>query len=103
MAKRRYKWFVYPFNAHTNAAFARELPEENLMRDVFCADGIIRTLWECPILLLRRFWESRESLSIDFQIFNVSGPSRMIQGRMRECTFLFKKKHLARPKSLTKS
>lgn len=103
MAKKRYTWFAYPLNARTNEAFARELPEENLWRNIFCTDGIIRTLWECPINLLRRFWESRETLSIDFQILNVCGPSKRIQGRVRECTFLFKKKCLTKPKVLTKS
>jgi len=101
MAKQKYRWFVYPLNSETNASFARELPEENLLRDIFCYDGITRTLWECPINLLRFFWESRSS-SINFQIFNVCGPSKRIAGRIRECTFLFNKKHLMKPKLRTK-
>ena len=31
MAKQKYRWFVYPLNSETNAAFARELSEENLL------------------------------------------------------------------------
>jgi len=98
MAKKTYTWFIYALNSHTNAVLARELPAENIWRGAYCTDGVIRDLWQSPKETIKRLWESREDLDIDIQVFNVCGPSKKIQGRVRECTFLFKKNRV-----LTKS
>ena len=98
MPKKKYVWFVQPLNSHTNEVLSRELAEENLWHSIFCEDGITRTLWECPIRIIRYLWESKNSLGIEIKVYNVCGPSKKFSGRIRECTFLFKKKYLAKPR-----
>lgn len=98
MAKRTYTWFVYALDSYSNGVLASELPAENIWKGVDCVDGVTRNLWQGPKEIIKRLWESREDLNIDIQIFNVCGPSKKIQGRVRECTFLFRKSQ-----ALTKS
>jgi hypothetical protein len=103
MAKRICTWFVEPLDSHTNAVFARELPEEDLCQKIFCADGFTRTFWRCPWPLVKFFWESRVSEGLNFEVLNICGLNRRIAGRVRIKTFLLRKKYLTKPKPLTKS
>ena len=96
MAKSKYTWFIEPLDAHTNGAFAKEIPGENFFREVVCEDGQKRNLWQCPRELVAAFWESRNDLELRFRIYNQTG-----RGRIRNVNFLFKrkkKKHVRRRK-----
>ena len=84
-----YEWFVEPMNAKTNESIARELPEENLRREVSCNDGVTRTLWECSFSLVKFLWKSR-SCGIDIKVYNRLINSGTGRGKAKDVTFLLR-------------
>jgi len=94
MINQRYDWFIEPQDSHTNNIFSQNIDEENYMEGVICADGQRRNLWRCRINLISYFWRSRNDLEIRFKIFN----RELLYGKIRDCTFLFKKR---KPKKIT--
>lgn len=87
MAKREYTWYVEPLDNNTNSTLSQELPESNFGREK-CEDDKKHPLWECPLDLIRALWKSKESLNLNFRVFNKEGK----QGKRRDCTFMFIKK-----------
>ena len=61
-------WYLYgePGNLDTNELIAREIPTEYAHRDVKCADGKQRNLWQCPlgIRTVRVFEKMREATTL---------------------------------------
>jgi hypothetical protein len=88
MAKREYEWYLFPTGnvARSNRVIASNLPEENVVIEVFCQDGKKRNLWKCPSGMVMMLWRSRRDLNITFKIFCKALPN----GQIRDCTFLFK-------------
>ena len=95
MAKREYEWFLEPQDSYTNEVISKNVGEENFSGDVVCADGQRRNLWQCPSGLLAMLWRSRNNLDIRFRIFGREG-----NGKIRNCTFLFKSGSGGRRKKL---
>jgi hypothetical protein len=87
--KREYEWYLFSTGnvARTNRILANNLPEENTRQDVLCQDGKVRNLWQCPSGMVMMFWRSRVDLGITFKIFCKALPN----GKVRDCTVLFKK------------
>ena len=88
MINQRYEWFVEPQNSHTNNIFSQNIDEEDYLEGLICADKQKHNLWRCRISLIRYLWHSRDDLEIRFRIFNRELP----YGKIRDCTFLFKKR-----------
>ncbi|MEK7630814.1 MAG: hypothetical protein AAB417_02210 [Patescibacteria group bacterium] len=69
-----YTWYVEPLRAHTNEVIARELGDDIFLeRNVRCEDGILRTLWRCDYAFVARLQQSKQSLQIEFRVFNKRG------------------------------
>jgi hypothetical protein len=104
MADRIYTWFVEPLDGHTNEVIAKELAArgmaaEDFMCNILCTDNKRRDLWRLPTDTVKYLWKSRDALHLEIEIFSIEGKSR----KPKKCTFLFRKKHLMKPKPLTKT
>lgn len=87
MKERKFFWFIEPLDSYTNEVISRELPEENFMREIKISDGSFKNLWTCSSSLLSNFNRSKVANNLKFRIYSKEG-----EGKIRECTFLFKKK-----------
>lgn len=85
-------WYVEPQNSHTNTVFAGELPGENFLSGILCADGKRHNLWICPdYQAVQSFWDSREDKKLNFEIYGAFAPKGGSRyAKIRKCTFLFK-------------
>jgi hypothetical protein len=83
---RHWKWYIAPLNSHTNEVISRNLPEENMQRDVACKHGVEPCLWECPRSIVTFLMKSRTELALKFKILNREG-----NGQIRDCTNLYVK------------
>lgn len=91
---KNYVWYVGPSDARTNRAFSEEISEENLQRDVLCADGLRHNLWQCSFHLLAAFQKSKQTLGLQFRVFN-----RIGGGQIREFKFRYFTKRKPQNKS----
>lgn len=84
--KREYVWFVEPMDSNTNMVIAQELSEENFGR-VKCEDEKKHNLWRCSWDFVLSLQKSKRVLGLNFRSYNKQGT----QGKIRNCTLLFKK------------
>lgn len=93
--KREYIWFVEPLDSNTNMTIAQQLPEENFGR-VKCEDEKKHNLWRCSVDFVLFLQKSKESLDLDFRIYN----KERTQGKIRNCAFLFERRKRKRTKAV---
>jgi len=91
MSKQKCEWFLEPQDAQSNQIIAQEISEENFCRSVLCQDGEKRNLWLVPFSLVKFFWKSK-SCGIDIKIFNRAINSGTSRGKVKDVTFLLKKR-----------
>lgn len=80
-----YEWFLEPLDSQTNRAIARELSEENCIREMAGPEGRKLNLWRCSFSFIRSFARSRADLDLSFKVYNRRGG-----GGLREYPFAFK-------------
>jgi hypothetical protein len=97
MGKQVCEWLIQPLNSHTNEVFAREFPEEDLIRDTLCQDGKKRNLYRFPANLIGFICGSQRSLEIKFSIFCRQGSKGQIR-KMTNTIKLWRKKFKKIPK-----
>ncbi|MFA6397650.1 MAG: hypothetical protein WDK96_02270 [Candidatus Paceibacterota bacterium] len=81
-------WFIFTDHALTNDAIRRELPPEDTMLDVMCADGIPRDIWKCTGAFVTKMRKNRSSQGFSFTVFKKDGK----YGSIKEAKFLNKKR-----------
>lgn len=74
-----YEWFVEPLDAHTNGVFAETIGDDTNYSEE-------TNQWRCSWKLVYAFQRARQSKNLRFRIF-----SRANNGKIRECTFLYKR------------
>jgi len=68
----KYRWFVEPLDSHTNEIIAKEVGEENLMKDAPCANNK-KNLWQCDYSIVAYLMRSCQKLQAKFRIFVQEG------------------------------
>jgi hypothetical protein len=81
--KRTYDWFVEPLDANTNAALARELPEEDVLRDIRDSQGIKHDIYRVGSRKLSYLRRSAFQSNLKIRVYVREG-----QGEMRFASFL---------------
>lgn len=81
--KRTYQWFVEPLDADTNAAIAKELPEENTLRGAHDDLGDRPNVYRIGSSMLSFPRRSRSQNNLKFRIYVQEG-----NGKMRLASFL---------------
>ena len=81
--ERTYHWFVEPLDATTNAALARELPEEDALRDVHDDQGESHNVYRVGSKTLSFLRNSKSQSGLKFRIYVKEG-----HGKMRFASFL---------------
>ena len=84
--ERKYQWFVEPLSIETNAILARELSEENFLREVPDENGLKHNFWSVPYRLLSSLRNSGLKNNIKFEIYVREG-----NGKIRSARFLSSK------------
>jgi len=74
---------------------AQELSEENFGR-VKCEDGKKHNLWRCSWNFVISLYKSKRNFGLNFRSYNKEGT----QGKIRDCTFLFKKRKRKKTKAV---
>jgi hypothetical protein len=81
--KRTYTWYVEPLSDRTNEAIARGLGQE--VEESFDGGVLIppdskrHNLWRCPFSLVSFLFRSKDSLGLEFLVYNREG-----QGKIRK-------------------
>ena len=81
--ERKYRWYIEPQDANTNAALSRVFSEENFYPGIRDENGKPRNVWECNHSF-GAFLLSRRQLGFRFKVFVREG-----NGKMREVNFMF--------------
>lgn len=77
-------WYIFTNDAHTNQVISRELPSENTMTGIMCADGVERNLWKCDGQFVTKIRQSKKDQHLVFEIFKKDGK----YGPIKKATFL---------------
>ncbi|MFC1594980.1 hypothetical protein ACFL3E_00950 [Patescibacteria group bacterium] len=86
-AMRNYRWYIEPFDSHTNEVISKELPEETFLRDFPDEHGKTHNVWPCNHQFVALMQRNQKQQSLMFRIFNSEGG-----GKMRKVTFPFSKR-----------
>ncbi len=71
--KRQCTWYIEPLDPRTNSIIAGNLPEEDALSDMRCADGTSRNLWRCHHNYVTHLIAARRPLNLSFRIFRREG------------------------------
>ena len=79
---RAYRWYIEPLDSDTNAALARELPDEDTL-EITDAGGVRRKTYLIPSRELSKFRRSKNQQGFHFNALSQEG-----DGKIRLANFL---------------
>ena len=62
-------WFLEPLDERTKAVLASKLSQENFSRQIECADGLKRDLWQVSNLFIINLQENWRAFGLHFNIY----------------------------------